>query len=201
MPRINTIILNTNGNISNVSIKTNNLDINNIDNKFIKNILFRTGTNELERHCDWELEDGIIVSIFAWDNGSIKNLNKHELPPPSDNILLYGDILVIKTKSGKFCNISFEEYNQFYEMAFGGFEDLGSEDSEYSDDSDYDKTDSFIASDNEILEVSSQSTTESEYVDSNEDDTDSNEDDTDSNEDDTDSEYVDSNEDDTESDK
>lgn len=70
-------------------------------------------------------------------NGRESNINKHELPPPIDNNLYYGHIIVIKTdKEKNLLNLSKKEYQSFYEKQFGGFEDLGSQDTEHESDSD-----------------------------------------------------------------
>lgn len=164
MTKINSIVLNINGDITEISIKQN-LDIDNLDNKFVKNILKNKGIGNIERQCDWELENNIIFSIFGWSNGKSGTENKHELPPPVDEDLLFGDMLIIKTILGKVYDLSKEDYANFYELAFGGFEDLGSDDSDFSDDDEYDENDSFIVSDNEVSEDISEEelVTESEY--------------------------------------
>ncbi len=78
--------------------------------------------------------------LFGYKEGRAGTENKHELPPPCDETLFFGDILVIASK-GSVWNQEFqsflpEMYNTFYEKAFGGFENLDDdeEDEESSDE-------------------------------------------------------------------
>ena len=99
------------------------------------------------------------TSIYAWNNGSEAKINQHDMPPPIDNELYYGDILAIRHKDGKLHNFSKDNYNSFYEDAFGGFEDIGSEE-EYSSEEEPTQSDiDFIAPEGDVSEGS---TSESE---------------------------------------
>jgi hypothetical protein len=65
------------------------------------------------------------LTVWGWKEGKANTENKHELPPMVDGSeapLIFGDALVVG--SGNFTE---EEYDAFYEEAFGGFEDLDSE--------------------------------------------------------------------------
>ena len=120
-----------------------NLDIDNID---INTIGFKTkGNGPIKRYCDWKLP-GFTISIYGWKEGDAGNENKTELPPPEDNDLYFGDILVIKTNGKKPLNLTLKDYNVFIDTANGGFEDLGSDDTEESDReiNEYDLEDGFI---------------------------------------------------------
>jgi DNA-directed RNA polymerase subunit M/transcription elongation factor TFIIS len=67
------------------------------------------------------------LHLFGFQKGKAGTENKHELPPPHDSMLLFGDILVLVAMSDDFSKpISFktEDYEAFYTHAFGGFEDL-----------------------------------------------------------------------------
>lgn len=161
MSTFKSILLKTDGTISQVSI-TNEINIDNIDYELIKNIFKKKGIDNIERQCDWELDDNVVFSLYGWSDGKSGTENKHELPPPVDEELLFGDLLVIKTQNRDIKHLSIAGYNEFYEMAFGGFEDLGSEDSDYSEDDEYDENDSFIVSDNDVLEEETESE-EEEY--------------------------------------
>ena len=72
--------------------------------------------------------------MFGHKEGKAGTENKHELPPPLDNELCFGDILVLLCKDKKsFAKpIAFkpEEYEAFYTQMFEGFEDLDDEDEE-----------------------------------------------------------------------
>ena len=70
--------------------------------------------------------------IFGYKEGRAGTENKHELPPPYDKTLFFGDILVVASK-GSVWNKDFqsflpEMYETFYEKAFGGFEEIDEDD-------------------------------------------------------------------------
>ena len=165
----------------------NNLDIN----KFDENILaykMQKGKGPIERHCDWEIEDNITMSIFGWKDGIPGTENKNDLPPPEDNSdIFFGDILVIKSKNNEVCNLNTEEFNEFVETALGGFEDLNSNDSIESDDNEIDE-----------YEKNSWLTSDDDYND--EDDEDDDHDDDDDEDDDDDNDDDDDDEDDEDDD-
>ena len=152
------------------------LDIDRLDINSIKDVFKSTGLGVLERQCDWELDDNVIISLYAWSDGNAGTENKHEMPPPVDNDLFFGDMLILKSVDSVIKSFSKKEYTAFYEEAFGGFENLGDEDSEEDDGTDeYDLNDSFIASEGEVCEGESDEESEFEESDDSEDDSDFNE--------------------------
>lgn len=74
------------------------------------------------------------LHLFGYQKGKAGTENKHELPPPHDGILLFGDVLVLTSTTGdsysKPVAFTTEEYEAFYTSAFGGFEDLDEEEEE-----------------------------------------------------------------------
>ena len=72
----------------------------------------------------------IDLNLFAYKTGKAGTENKHELPPPHDTILLFGEAIVIATKNGDLVNFTSNDYTKFYNEIMGGFEDLGSEDTD-----------------------------------------------------------------------
>jgi len=74
--------------------------------------------------------------LYGWTAGKHSKINKHEFPPPYDTDLFYGDIVVVQMNSHLFQlkSLSLTEYKDKYETLFGGFESLGSEDTEYDED-------------------------------------------------------------------
>lgn len=97
-------------------------------------VLSNHGQGEIERECDFEYKK-LFISVFAWTQGKAGQENKHELPPPIDKELYFGNMIVIAHHDNKIVPLTVEMYNQFYEHAYGGFHDIESED-EYSDDGD-----------------------------------------------------------------
>lgn len=78
--------------------------------------------------------DESTLHLFGYKSGRANTENKHDLPPPYDKILLFGDSILIATKNNKIVNFDTKMYSQFYDMAFGGFEDLGDEDTDEEED-------------------------------------------------------------------
>jgi DNA-directed RNA polymerase subunit M/transcription elongation factor TFIIS len=79
-------------------------------------------------------KDSVQLQLFGYKEGKAGQENKHELPPPNDKALLFGDIVLIAVKDGGVIPFTVEEYHEFYNRAFGGFDDLGSEDEQEADD-------------------------------------------------------------------
>jgi DNA-directed RNA polymerase subunit M/transcription elongation factor TFIIS len=75
-----------------------------------------------------------ILTLFGYTEGRAGHENKHELPPPLDQALCFGDILLIASKAPndwkKPVSFTIEQYEKFYNKQFGGFDDVGSEMSE-----------------------------------------------------------------------
>jgi len=74
------------------------------------------------------------LTLIGYREGKAGSENKHELPPPMDDQLFFGDILVVASKIDKDWKtpvpFTLEQYEKFYSKQFGGFEDIDSEDSE-----------------------------------------------------------------------
>ncbi len=113
------------------SIKPDEIDLIHIPDTFTKS----KGTNELTRECDYSYLD-YNISIYAWTEGRAGNENKFELPPPIDNELYFGNIYAVAHRNDKLIKLDIKTWDIFYESAFGGFDDLGSEDSYSEDDND-----------------------------------------------------------------
>ena len=65
------------------------------------------------------------IKLYARDEGRANTENKYDLPPPIDNKLYFGNILLIGFDSDdELIDISLELWEQIYEKLFGGFEDL-----------------------------------------------------------------------------
>ncbi len=197
MPKISAICIKTDGTLVSFNLDDNvspdTFDIQNIP----KNLLNSKGTNELTRECDFDYAN-TVISLYAWTEGRAGKENKYDLPPPVDNELYFGNMFAIchDGQNNELISLSVSEWEDFYEMAFGGFEDLGSEDS-YSEDDDEeeynDEMKDFIVNDLEEIEdesyhPSDESEYEEEYVSESEDDNESEYDDDDELENDEDDE-------------
>ena len=94
---------------------------------------FRNNKN-FKKRWTWKIKDDVYISLFSKDKGRSNNINKFDLPPPIDKTIYYGSMIIIKhnnklAKNNNVENITLEEWEKFYEQLFGGFEDLGDEDS------------------------------------------------------------------------
>ena len=133
--------------------------------------------DSVKRYCTWQMPD-CCISIFGSKQASDEPVNQHDLPPPEDVDLFFGNILVVRSASdGTILNCSQEDYTDFIEKAFGGFETLGSEDSSESDDERNDtySLNSFVVDDNAAIEMCTSEEEEDEestFVSEEEDDSD-----------------------------
>ena len=136
-----TVLLNKNGDMSLVSI---NNQVN-LDNFTDKSVFTSLGTSEPIKISEWTIFDSTMV-MYGFDQGEAGMENKHDLPPPVDSELYFGDILVVLVDDGgQIQDLTTVTYQDFYQKQLGGFEDLtdsGSEaeqsESENSeDDSEY----------------------------------------------------------------
>jgi hypothetical protein len=74
------------------------------------------------------------VSLYAKTTGRAGQENKYDFPPPVDEKLFFGNCVLLGMSSDKIIDLCKDQWNQIYEKLFGGFEDLGNEDSEVSED-------------------------------------------------------------------
>ena len=104
------------------------------------------------------------LTLYGYTKGRAGTENKHELPPPHDTILAFGDILVIATgSSGKPISFKPEEYENFYTKMFGGFDDIDSEDSDTEDEAEEEEGEEGVAAlEDEEVAVEDEGTEEDE---------------------------------------
>ena len=71
------------------------------------------------------------LELWGYKEGRAGTENKHELPPPIDSGLIFGDaVLVAMNEIGEPQNFTTEKYTKFYTAIFQGFESLDEEDEE-----------------------------------------------------------------------
>ena len=153
------VVIDKNSNKKNVNVNTED---------FYKKCGFRNDKDFGHRNT-WKVKDDgeeKYLSVFAKNKGRANTENKYELPPPIDNELYFGSILIVKHneedkyKLSDLIELSVEEWEKYYEKLYGGFEDLGEEDS-YSSEEEvdpkmltkegYSKEDGFIVDDDEEI--------------------------------------------------
>jgi len=112
--------------------------------EFYKKCNYRNNNNFDARHT-WEFKEAgeiYYVTVFAKDKGRANSENKYDLPPPIDSNLYHGTLLIVKTftnenfEKDNLDNLTLEEWEKCYEKLFGGFESLGEEDSDETDELD-----------------------------------------------------------------
>ena len=112
---------------------------------------FKTAEGFSLQHI-WGPEDGVDQSIklYAKKNGRAGQENKYDFPPPVDSALFFGSCILVGTDptTGAVVDFESDDWEEIYEYLFGGFEDIGSDDSE-GDDEDIDTDDELIAIKNE----------------------------------------------------
>lgn len=152
--------------------------------QLFKKANFKSNKDFMNRHT-WKMKDHYI-SLYAKNSGRANNENTYELPPPIDSQLYFGKMLLVKHADEQISNnnvvdLTIEEWEKYYEKLFGGFIDLGDEDS-YSEEEEipekyktkegYSKEDGFIVDDNEEEDVEYIPDDEEEEYDSNAEETD-----------------------------
>lgn len=115
-----TVLLNKNGDMSLVSI-SNQL---NLDNFTDTSAFTSLGVNDPIKISEWTIFDSTMV-MYGFSQGEAGMENKHDLPPPVDSDLYFGDILVVLVDDGgQIQDLTTVTYQDFYQKQLGGFEDL-----------------------------------------------------------------------------
>jgi hypothetical protein len=108
-----------------------------VESDLYKKAGFKT-SDQFKLHTTWAIEletKKYLISLYGKTEGKANQENKYDFPPPIDKVLFFGScILVNKNDDGEVVNLSESEWEQVYEKLFGGFEDLGSSDSEEEED-------------------------------------------------------------------
>jgi len=146
--------------------KSGNIKEQNI--KFDENELYKKAGHSsqtgFKSYTEWNIEDlnnkSYNISVYGKTNGRANSENKYEFPPPIDNTLFFGNCVIVNKSNNTPVSITCDEWDNIYEYLYGGFEDLGEEDSEEEEDDDegipltkqgYAK-DGFIVDDDEDVE-------------------------------------------------
>ena len=172
------IIVEKNSDIKSLNIKNFNVE------ELYKKCNFKKPDN-FELKCTWEGNKKFsfdYVELWGKTTGKANTENKFDFPPPVDNDIFFGScILTAKNNENLYIDLDIEEWNNFYEHLFGGFEDLSKtcEEDENEEDelenipkelktkSGYLKDD-FVVDDDEILEIENDVLEELEFEDGSE---------------------------------
>jgi hypothetical protein len=141
----------------NGSLKEHKIKGDLVPEEFYKIAKFKNAT-DFENEASWEvdvMDTTYNISLFAKTTGRAGQENKYELPPPVDEILYFGRCLLVNEDGS---DLTINTWNIIYEALFGGFDDIGDDDSEEEEEdltgvelttTGYMK-DSFITDDGEI---------------------------------------------------
>jgi hypothetical protein len=120
------LIVEKNGNIKEVALK--NYD----ENELYKKAGFKNADG-FANQITWSLEIKDVkynIQLYAKKVGRAGQENKYEFPPPVDNILYFGNCILINKDS----DLKLSDWHAIYEHLYGGFEEIGSEDSREDDE-------------------------------------------------------------------
>jgi hypothetical protein len=77
-----------------------------------------------------------VIHLYGYKTGKAGTENKHELPPPHDKILLFGEAVLFMTLDTVITSFNEAEYKKWYNTALAGFEELGDEDTDEDEEED-----------------------------------------------------------------
>lgn len=115
---------------------------------------------DFKLHTTWKMKvnkKNYKICVYGKTIGRANTENKYEFPPPIDNTLFFGNCLIVnKDEDDSIISVTLSEWEKIYEELFGGFEDLGDEDSDDSEEEDEDdklpKTKSGYAKDGFVVD-------------------------------------------------
>jgi len=122
--------------------KSGNIKEQNI--KFDENELYKKAGHSsqtgFKSYAEWNIENlndkSYNISVYGKTTGRANSENKYEFPPPIDNTLFFGNCVIVNKHNNVSVSITCDEWDDIYEYLYGGFEDLGDEDSEEEEDDD-----------------------------------------------------------------
>jgi cobalamin biosynthesis protein CobT len=90
------------------------------------------------------------LTVWGWKEGKAGTENKHELPPPIDEVLLFGDTVISAADAdGTPQDLTVDDWETFHEEAFKGFEETGSTS---EDDAEEEEEEEEVIEEEEIVE-------------------------------------------------
>lgn len=165
------LIVEKSGNIKELNVKQY------VEEELYKKAGFKTDAG-FKSQTTWNVEINQkkwSVSVFAKTSGRAGQENKYDFPPPIDSTLFFGSCVLVAAND----DLRLSDWEKIYEFLFGGFEDIGDEDSENSeeDDEEYDNApktkdgyvkDGFIVDDSDDTEEQDDDEDEDEDADDDE---------------------------------
>jgi len=151
MPSV--LIVEKNGNIKSTSLKTVN------DEELCKKAGFKT-VDGFKSHTNWTIDlngQTFSVHLYGKTDGRANQENKYEFPPPVDTVLFFGSCVLvnINAQTGEAEDLTKDDWEEIYDELYGGFEDIGDEESEEDlsdDDSEVSRTKSGYVKDGFVVD-------------------------------------------------
>lgn len=85
------------------------------------------------------------IEMYGYINGKEKEINKLELPEPIENEFYYNELIFfLLNEDNEYIDLDEEDFEDFYDIIFGGFDDIDSEDSNENFTDDKFEEDGFI---------------------------------------------------------
>jgi len=135
MSNITVLVVEKNGDIKEQVIKSFD------ESELYKKAGFKSADG-FKSYATWGIEDlegkNYMISVFGKTTGRANQENKFEFPPPIDNTLFFGNCVIINKVNNVPTSLSAKEWESIYDYLYGGFEDIGDEDSEEDEDDDDD---------------------------------------------------------------
>jgi len=122
--------------------KTGELKNTNLNSVDVANLYKKAGFRN-DNHFAWRASWPVgnkYITLYAKNSGRESTINKYDLPPPVDKELYYGNMLCIMHdnmdigNSTQVFDLTVAEWEKCYEKLFGGFEELGEDDSYSSEE-------------------------------------------------------------------
>ena len=113
------------------------------------NIEFITKNKNISKLNSWNYKDYMYV-LYGCINGNANEENKYDLPPPCDCDLFFNDLYFIKYINNNIVDISLEEYDEFYNNCFEGFDTIENTDDEVEDELSVHTSDNEFINDEDI---------------------------------------------------
>lgn len=125
-------------------IVTKMIPLEDIENTNFTQHIVNAGYSNIDLLHKWDSGEYDIY-IYGWKNGTYRVVNKYDLPQPLTN-LYYGDLIAVLKYKNKVIDFEKEDWEEFYENMFEGFDDISSEE-EFVQDLDYDYSDGWLVRD------------------------------------------------------
>lgn len=100
----------------------------NIENPDVNIVpIVEKGIGKFDNIAQWDnidMDDSKYL-LFGWIKGDIVNINKTDIPPPYDELKIYGDaIIVMINNSSKLTNFTSQNFEEFYKYIIEGFDEI-----------------------------------------------------------------------------